>query len=41
MVAGLSPYITAHFNRFGDYRLDFNEEVPEIVHDIHLPEFVN
>ncbi len=41
MVGGLSPYLTAHFNRYGDYRLEFNEKVPEMVHGIHLPEFMN
>lgn len=41
MVEMLSPYGTFHINRFGKYHLDFDKKIPEIVHDIHLPEFVN
>ena len=41
VVGGLSSYMTAHFNRFGDFRLNFDEDVRELVHDIHLPEFVD
>ena len=41
VVGGLSSYMTAHFNRFGDFRLNFDEDVRELVHDIHLPGFVD
>ena len=41
LVGGLSPYLTEHFNRFGDYRLDLNGEIPELVHNIHMPELFN
>ena len=28
VLAGLAPYRTEHINRFGDYTLDFDREVP-------------
>ncbi len=31
----LSPYLTRHVNRFGEYRLDLNREPPPV--DYHLP----
>ena len=29
-IAALSPYITKHINRFGEYQLDLKKEVPEL-----------
>jgi hypothetical protein len=28
MLARLSPYLTAHVNRFGQYTLDFDRPIP-------------
>jgi hypothetical protein len=41
MVASLSPYITAHVNRFGDYRMDFDDYVPKPAQKMDLPVFFN
>ena len=41
MVAALTPYITAHVNRFGDYRMDFDDQVPELIHKVHMLVFVD
>ena len=41
MVASLSPYMTAHVNRFGDYHTNFDGKVPDLIFKIHLTEFVN
>ena len=34
-LARLSPYLTGHVNRFGEYRLDLNRQPPPI--DYQLP----
>lgn len=33
-VAALSPYITHHINRFGNYQLDMATRPPELVYDL-------
>jgi hypothetical protein len=35
MLARLSPYLTGHVNRFGEYRLDLKRQPPPI--DYQLP----
>ena len=35
MLARLSPYLTGHVNRFGEYRLDLNRQPAPI--DYQLP----
>jgi TnpA family transposase len=34
LIAYLSPYVTAHVNRFGKYRIDVNRKPPELPFDI-------
>jgi hypothetical protein len=33
-VAALSPYVTAHINRFGHYELDLDTRPPELAYDL-------
>ena len=37
VLARLSPYLTAHVNRFGHYALDFQREVPPPDYTLYLP----
>jgi hypothetical protein len=37
VLARLSPYLTAHVNRFGSYTLDFQREVPPPDYTLCLP----
>lgn len=41
MVEALSPYITSHVNRFGDYHLDFERDTSEMIYNLNLPDIVN
>lgn len=34
LISYLSPYVTAHVNRFGRYRIDLNRNPPELPFDI-------
>jgi hypothetical protein len=37
VLARLSPYLTAYVNRFGNYTLDFQQQVPLPDYTLHLP----
>ena len=34
LISSLSPYITSHVNRFGDYRMDFDADIPKLEFDL-------
>ncbi|WP_227003954.1 transposase [Salicibibacter halophilus] len=36
LISYLSPYVTAHVNRFGRYRIDLNRKPPELPFDISV-----